>query len=48
MACSCNSNKTVYIVNFTDGTTKEFESRQEARAKARIKGGTITTKVVPK
>lgn len=48
MGCACNGNKTVYTVEFPDGSTQEFTSRPEALAKAKIKGGTITTKVVPK
>lgn len=48
MACSCNKNKTVYTVTYTNGNTQEFTSRQDALTQARVKGGTLTTKVVPK
>lgn len=48
MGCSCNSNKTVWIVEYTGGGTQEFTSRQDALVQAKVKGGTVTTKVVPK
>jgi hypothetical protein len=48
MACSCNKNKTVYTVTYENGGTQEFTSRQDALVQARVKGGTVTTKVVPK
>lgn len=47
MGCACNKNKTVYIVTTDDGA-EEFTDRTLALARARIKGGTITSKVVPK
>lgn len=46
--CGCNKNKTVWIVNYTNGGTQEFTSRQDALVQAKVKGGTVTTKVVPK
>ncbi len=48
MGCSCNSNKTVWTVTYSNGNTQEFTSRQDALTQARVKGGTVTTKVVPK
>lgn len=48
MACGCQKNKTVWIVNYPSGGTQEFTSRQDALVQAKVKGGTVTTKVVPK
>ena len=49
MGCACNNkNKTEYTVTFNDNTTYTTESRAVALAKARISGGTVTSKVVPK
>lgn len=49
MACSCGSkNKTEYTVTFSDGGTFVTDSRPVALAKAKIGGGTVTSKVVPK
>lgn len=48
MGCSCNKNTTVWVVNYTNGGTQEFTSRQDALTQARVKGGTVTPKVVPK
>lgn len=48
MACNCNKNKTVYTVEYTNGQTQDFTSRQDALVQAKVKGGTVTTKVVPK
>lgn len=49
MACACSSkNKTVFTVTFGDGSTYETDSRPLALAKAKINGGTVTSKVVPK
>lgn len=48
MACNCNKNKTVYTVTYPDGNTQDFTSRPDALVQARVKGGTVTTSVVPK
>lgn len=50
MGCNCggSKNKTEYTVTFPDNTTYTTESRPVALAKARINGGTVTSKVVPK
>lgn len=49
MACACASKtKTIYTVTFSDNSTYVTESRPLALAKARIGGGTVTSKVVPK
>lgn len=47
-ACSGSKNKTEYTVTFNDGSTYVTESRPVALAKAKISGGTVTSKVVPK
>lgn len=50
MACNCGSKtKTIWTVTFTDGKDSfETESRPVALAKAKIGGGTVTSRVVPK
>lgn len=49
MGCACSDkNKTLYTVTFSDNTTFETDSRPLALAKAKISGGTVTSKVVPK
>lgn len=48
MACGCNKNKTVYMLTVPGKEPVEFDDRQKALTEARIQGGTITTKVVPK
>jgi len=50
VGCGCNqrSTRTVYIVTFNDGTTEEKANKQEARALARMRGGTMSSKEVPK
>ena len=49
MGCACNDkNKTEFTVTFSDGTTYVTDSRPLALAKAKIGGGTVTSKVVPK
>lgn len=51
MGCNCggSKNKTEWTVTFADGQEAFVtESRPLALAKARISGGTVTSKVVPK
>ena len=48
MGCNCQQNQTVYTVTYSNGNTQEFTSRQDALVQAKVKGGTVTTKVVPK
>ena len=50
MGCNCggSTNKTEYTVTLNDGTTYVTDSRPLALAKAKIGGGTVTSKVVPK
>lgn len=48
MACNCQKNQTVWTVTYSDGGTQDFTSRQDALTQARVKGGTVTNKVVPK
>lgn len=51
MGCNCggSKNRTEYTVTFTDGReTFVTDSRPLALAKAKINGGTVTSKVVPK
>lgn len=38
----------MYTVTYSNGGTQEFTSRQDALVQAKVKGGTVTTKVVPK
>lgn len=50
MGCACggSKSKTEYTVTFSDSSTYVTDSRPLALAKARIGGGTVTEKVVPK
>lgn len=49
MGCGCGkTTKTLYTVTYSDGSTYSTTSRPDALAKAKINGGTISSKIVPK
>lgn len=48
MGCACNTKKTEYTVVFNDGSKKVVYNRQEARTLARMKGGSVSERQVPK